>query len=51
MFRKPLPEPASEHHQFASDEEHSKNYFVVSGQPVWQVDVEIVGVIRGELLC
>jgi hypothetical protein len=31
MFRRPLPEPVSNHDQLASDDDHAENDFVVPG--------------------
>ena len=45
----PLPEPTSEHDQFANDEEHAKNDFVVLGQPTREIDVEVGSAVGGEL--
>jgi hypothetical protein len=42
-------QPAPEHNQFARYEESAKNAFIVFGQPIGQVDVEIVGAFRREL--
>ena len=43
-----LHEPASEHNEFASDEEHPKNDLVMLRQPARQVDIEVVRAVGGE---
>src|ERR1039458_454000 len=44
----PLPEPVSQHDQFAGDEELANNEFIVLGQPIRQISVEVVSAVVGE---
>ena len=40
-----LPEPIYKHDEFASNEEQSKDEFVVLGQPNRQIDIEVGGAL------